>query len=592
MVIKRICFFLIFLFFSSQIIAQDVQVEEVTLPDSLFLIKEDSLYIDSLITSIIPDTLIKKTYILEEIEGQVRALEDTFFNFKDKIFLSNSIYRFGNNFYFFPYKQTEFDIFTIKLNNLFLSSPNLQSWLFYYYCIKKENDKYEFSDLETNFEPTLSTIQFSSGSFGMENKYLNFQKNNFLNLFDAKIFIQSGKNDSQFGGKSYFDNLVLQTEKNFLSNKIIYNFLKLFSARNKYNLINPWYEIEFGDNYSQKEQTMSHILNLSLFENFVELSYLYQIGYKKISNNTLIKNKFIRNQYNLGFHLPIENYETDVFLKADINDYDHSDYKGIVNDYYIILKMNSPGFFYDFYKIKIYNEVYFSGLDDTTYFYPQLFFDIPINEKFSSNFIIGVTGKQYYFPHFGSDLKHKRSKIIYADFAIDYKKHNYELTLKSFIHKIKNDEQYIWDSAAISPEYEEICKYNEYGVDAWGEVCFDYFTIQNKLRLNFNFTKSPDSLVYRPNILVKLLFAIKKNLKHNNFIYGRAEFSYFKDFRNIELEKEKNEIFLDIEFGININRFKISLIFKNIMNQNYFMYKKNLINGYGTYLQIHWNFIN
>lgn len=591
MVIKRIWIFLIFLFFNSQINAQDVQIQEVILPDSSYILEEDTLSIDSLRIAIFPDSIKIKTYTLKEVENEVRALEDTFFNFNNKIFLSNSVYNFGNNFYFPPYKQTDFEIFNLKLNNLFLDSHNLQSLLFYYNCNKKENDEYEFSDLEINFEPTLSEIKFESGSYNFEDKYLNFQKNNFFNFCDAKIFIHSGKNKTPLNNKSYFDNLAFQVEKNFSSHEIRYNYLKLFSTREGYNFENPWYEIDFGDNYSQKDQTITHILNMLLFEDFIDLSYLHQTGYEKIYGDASIKNTFYRNQINLGFHLQIENYETDIFFKADINNYDHFDYKGTVNDYYITLRMNSPGIFSDFYKIKLRNEIYFSGLDDTTYFYPQLLFDIPINEKFSSNFIVGVTGKQY-FPHFGSVLTQNKSKIIYADFAIDYKNQNYKLVLKPFIHRVKNDVQFILESAVKSLGYEEISSYKEYGSDAFGEVCFDYFTIQNKFRLNFNFTKRPDNLVYRPKILLKLLWDISQDLKHNNFIYAKSVLSYLKDFRNIALEKEKDEIFLDIECGININRFRISLLFRNILNQDYFMDKNNYINGYGTYLQIHWNFIN
>ncbi len=584
MVIRRICLFIIFLLFSVSTEAQDIQLQE--------FIQSDSSLTDSLRMPIIPDSSKITTYSLKEVEQQVRALEDTFFNFNDKVFLSNSIYRFGNNFYFPPYGQTDYSIYNLKLNNLFFDSNDIQGLLFYYNLDRKENDEYEFSCLETDFEPTLSAISFESGSYNFEDKYLSFQKNNFFKFCDAKLFVHSGKNKSHWNNKSYFDNMVLQTEKNFVSAKIRYNYLKLFSTRDGYNFENPWYLIKFGDHYSRKMQTISHILGLSLFENFIDLSYLYQTGYEKIYGDTSIKNKFYRNQINLGFHLPIENYETDIYLRADINDYDHFDYKGIVKDYYIVLKMNSPGIFYDFYKIKLRNEVYFSGLDDTTYFYPQLLFDIPITEQFSTNLSIGVKGKQYFFPHFGSVLTQNRSKIVYADLVIDYKKQNYKLVLKPFIHEIKNDVQFIWESAAISPGYEEISRYNEYGADAFGEVCFDYFTIQNKFRLNFNFTKRPDNLVYRPKILLKLLWDIRQDLKHNNFIYAKSVLSYLKEFRNITLEKEEDEIFLDIECGININRFRISLLFKNIVNQDYFMDKNNYVNGYGTYLQIHWNFIN
>jgi len=585
MVVKKICIFLIFLLFSASTEAQDIQVQKVIQPDSSL--------IDSLRLPIIPDSSKIKTYSLKEVEQQVRSIEDTFFNSNNKTFTSSSIYRFGKNFYFPPYKQTDFGIFNLKLNNLFFDSNDIQGLLFYYNLNRKENNEYEFSDLETNFEPTLSAIKFESGSYNFEDRYLNFQKNNFFNFCNAKIFVHSGKNKSPWNNKNYFDNLAFQTEKNFSTYKIRYNYLKLFSTRDGYNFANPWYKIEFGDNYSQKRQTVSHILNMLLFENFIDLSYLYQIGYEKIYGDTSITNNFYRNQINLGFRLPIEEYETDISLKADINDYDHFDYKGIVEDYYIVLKMNSPGVFYDFYKIKLRNEVYFSGLDDTTFFYPQLIFDIPINERFSSNFMIGVTGKQYYFPNFGLPLTHKRVKIIYADLAINCQNHNYEVALKPFIQQVQNDAQYILLSGnGDAPDYEEIEDYNTYGFIAMGEAFFDYFTIQNKFKLNFNFTKRPSTLVYRPNIALKLLWEIRQDLKHNNFIYANAELSYLKDFRNIELGREKNQIFLDIECGININRFRISVLFKNILNQDYFMDEHNLINGYGIYLQVHWDFIN
>ncbi|MEA3475646.1 MAG: hypothetical protein U9R23_04300 [Candidatus Cloacimonadota bacterium] len=593
MVVKRICFFLIFLLFSASTEAQDIQVQKVIQPDSLFHSEEDSLDIDSLRLPIIPDSSKIKTYTLKEVEQQVRSIEDTFFNFSNKTFVSNSIYRFGNNFYFPPYEQIDYSIYNLKLNNLFFDSNDIQGLLFYYNLDRKENNEYEFSCLETDFEPTLSAVRFASGSFSLEDRYLNFQKNSFFNFCNAKLFVHSGKDKSPWNNKNYFDNTAFQTEKNFSSYKMTYNFLKLFSKNDRYNFANPINGIEIGDNYSQKRRTIYHILDVSLFENFIDFSYLHQRGYEKIYGDTSIKNNFYRNQINLGFHLPIEEYETDIYLKADINDYNYIDYKGIVKDYYIVLKMNSPGIFYDFYTIKLRNEIYFSGLDDTTYFYPQLIFDIPIIRQFTTNFFIGVKGEQNDFQTFDSGLRHNRIKVVFADLILNYKLNQYDFTLKPFIRQVQNDAQYILLSGnGDAPDYEKIKDYTTYGFTAIGEACFDYFTIHNRLRLNFDFKKRPSTLVYRPNIALKLLWEVRQDLKHNNFIYAKSELSYLKDFRNIELEKEKNEIFLDIKCGININRFRISVLFKNILNQDYFMDEHNLINGYGTYLQVHWNFIN
>lgn len=581
MVVKKICIFIIFLLFSASTEAQDIQVKKVIQPDSSLT--------DSLGLHIIPDSLKITTYTLKEVEQQVRSIEDTFFNFSNKTFTSNLIYRFGNNFYFSPYGQTDYSIYNLKLNNLFFGSNDIQGLLFYYNLGRKENDEYEFSCLETDFEPTLSAISFESGSYNFEDKYLSFQKNNFFNFCDAKLFVHSGKNKSPWNNKNYFDNLAFQAEKNFSTHKIRYNYLKLFSTRDKYNFENPWYKIKFVDSYSQKGQTISHILNMLLFENFIDLSYLHQTGYEKIYGDALIKNKSYRNQINLGFHLPIEEYETDIYLKADMNDYDHVDYKGIVKDYYIVLKMNSPGIFSDFYTIKLWNEIFFSDILDTTYIYPQISFDIPINERLTTNLCIGVKGKQYPF-HLRSDSLDNNIKICFADFMFDYKLPQCSFIINPFIQQIEYDYQWVLNDDTLICE--EIERHIDYGIIALGEEEFNFLSTENKAKLNFNFTKMPDNLVFRPNLKMKLSWEIRKDVHHNNFLYAISALSYLKDFRNIELEKEKDEIFLDIECGININRFRISVLFKNILNQDYFMDEHNLINGYGTYLQVHWDFIN
>jgi len=62
---------------------------------------------------------------------------------------------------------------------------------------------------------------------------------------------------------------------------------------------------------------------------------------------------------------------------------------------------------------------------------------------------------------------------------------------------------------------------------------------------------------------------------------------------NNEIGKEQNsQLFFSGEFGFKINRFYISVNFKNILDKQYFLYEENNINGYSTGLKINWSFIN
>jgi hypothetical protein len=582
MVIKKALALFLILAFTLQLKAQDTMPTEVAIPDSSFI---DSLRLESGIPQ------KPKKPALSEVEKRVRNLVDEFYNLNNKTFFVNSLfYRFGNNYYSLPYQQSDIRIFNLNLNNLFLARDNLINILNYYEFKRTRSKNWDLSDVNFDFKPTLSAIQFSSGSYNYEDRYLNFQKNNFFNFCDAKLFIHSGKNKSPWNNKNYFDNIVLQTEKNFVSTKIRYNFLKLFSNSDRYNFANPINGIEIGDDYLQKRRTISHILDVSLFENIVDFSYLHQIGYEKIFAQNILKskNRFYRNQLNLMIHLPFENYETDISLKADINDYKLHNYNEKVKDYFITIKNNSPGF-NNLFAIQLINQIYFSDILDTTYIYPQISFDIPINERLTTNLSIGVKGKQYPF-YLRSDSLDNNIKICFADFMFNYKLPQCSFIINPFIQQTEYDYQWILNNDSLCCS--QIEKYNIYGFIALYKANYDFLSTQNEFRLNFNFTKKPDNLVYRPNFGMKLLWEVRKDVHHNNFLYARSELSYLKDFRNISLEKEKNEIFLDIECGININRFRISVLFENIFNQDYFMDEHNLINGYGTYLQVHWSFIN
>ena len=585
MVIKKICILLFLLFPFLQIYAQNIVIEEIAQPDSIL--------IDTLKITTIQDSIKLKRFSLKVVEHKVRALEDTFFNIEGKIFNTNVFYWFGENFYYLPYQENDYSLLNLNMQNLFLTENELLNFLYYYNFDKKENSEYIFSVLETDFQATLTTLKYFNGAHNYENKFINIQKNNFLNLFDIKLFLHSGEDRSPWESKNYFDNFILQFEKTFSSYKINYNFLKLFSAYETYNFINPLKsDVYLWEHYLQKIQTNSHIIKTSLFDNFIDFSYLYQTGHQKIYNASVNNNRFYRNQFDFIIHLPVENYETDISFRADINDYKHPAYNGIVEDYYVTLKMDSPGIFYDFYTMQIINQIYFSGLCDTTLIYPQLLFNFPVNKNFTTIVSIGTRGKQYPLQMLTAELLENIKEIVFADFTLHYKSSQYNFSITPFAHKVKNDIQWTRSGGTDSVYCEKIKTYNTFGFTTSAEAKYDFLTTKNKFRLNFYFTKNPDNLVFRPNVAFKLLWEIKKDLHHNNFIYLKSEMSYVKDFRNSELKKEKDEIFLDLEFGININRFRISLLFKNILEQDYFMDKNNLINDYGTCLKIQWDFIN
>ena len=569
MVMKNFLISIIAIFISAQIIAFETENY-----DSLFA---DSIFTDTLDQAKkIEEYSYQKRFSLEEVEQKVLKMEDSFYSFDKKVFPTYYIYQSGINFSTLPFQQNDFTIFYLNFNNHFFRNSDLLGLSSYYNFENNFPAELQLSENKFDFEPTLTTVQFSSGSHNFENRYFSFQKNNFSNFCDAKLFIHSRKN-SGFTNKNYFDNLIFQVEKKILSHKINFHLLKLFSKCDDFN---------FSNLSSDLRTFISHlqIANISLFNDFINLSYLHQDGLENISED----NKFSQNQINLNLHFLFENYETDISLKTDITDYNYTqpNISENVKDYYFKYKMKSPGFLADFYSVQILYEIFYSDLQDSTFHYPQILLEIPINNQLNSKFQIGTRCKKYSLSNLDSLALYENIEVSFADLIFDYHSTNFELKINPFIQQIENDIQLINNFSQRIP------KYNSYGLKALGKTKFNLFSTQNEMQLNFNFTKKSEEFAYRPNITMKLLWQMRKDLKHNNFIYSKSSLSYLKDFYNMKLGKEKNEIFLDFGFGINISRFRISLLWKNLLNQEYFLDKENEINGKGTYLQIHWNFIN
>ena len=562
MAVKKFLISIILIFIFAQIIAFETENS-----DSIFV---DSIRIDTLNQAErVEEYPYQKRFSLEEIEQKVLKMEDSFCSFDKKLFPTRSVYQSGNNFLIPPFQPHKFSIFQLDFNNHFFRNSDLLRLANYYNFDNDISEEIYLLANKFDFEPTMTTAQFSSGSHNYENRYLGFQKNNFYDFCDVKLFLHSGKN-SGFSGKNYFDNLIFQIEKKILSHKINFHFLKLFSKNDNFDFSNQTHQTQ----NLRKFVLHSQIANISLFNDFINLSYLHQDGLENISGD----NKFSQNQTNLHFHFPFENYETDISLKADFTDYDYaqSNISENVKDYYFKYKMKSPGFFADFYSVQIWHEIFYSDLQDTIFYYPRISLEIPINNRLNSEFQIGTRNKKYPISYFdSSSFLYKNIEVSFADLILDYHSEKLKLKINPFIQQIENEDEY-----------------NSYGISILGKGKYDFLFTQNELQLNFNFTKNTEIFAYRPNILMKILWKVEKDLKHNNFIFSKLSLSYLKDFYDESLDKKENEIFFDFEFGFQISRFRISLLRKNLLNQNYFLDEANKINTQGTYLQIHWNFIN
>ncbi|MEA2103412.1 MAG: hypothetical protein U9P79_02060 [Candidatus Cloacimonadota bacterium] len=601
-----VIFFIILLSFYATVIGFSAESDSVQKPDSLDSSAEiippdstifiDSVFVDSTLidsaistspnielfdslqTSIVSDSTdsLKISVIpLREVQEKVRSLENSFYTIENKTFRTNSYFSRGNRFYTLPYQNDNYSIYNLKLNNFYLHNADLLD-LLNYYNLRESRDTEEFYPIETEFLATLSALHFSKGSYNFEEKYVNFHKNKFANLFDLNFFMHSGKEQTPANDRYFFDALVIQIQKKFAEYKISYNFLKQFSNNNVF----PASEFP-----PLKNDTYTNIFATSLLDSILTISYMNQIGKNILQEpDSTISNEFDyqRNQIAIGFFLPIPNYETDILLRADNNVYEN---QSTITDYYGLFKINSPGFFSNFYKMTIYNEVHHKTRPDTTYINPKLVFEILINENFSSNLSVGTRKENIQYLSAPGKIDLHLRENIFLDCQFEFSNHNINLELTSYINEIRNDMQY-------HASFEISEKYTIYGVNLAGEVDFSYLTLQNKIKCSCDLQKKPDEFVLRPDIRGKLFWNIQKSLGYHNFAFVKTQTSLMQNYRNSNFYEEPIQVFFDFEFGFKINEFTISAVFKNMTNQPYFMSPEMPINGISSSFKVHWNFIN
>jgi hypothetical protein len=538
------------------------------------------------------------TLSLKEVEEKVIDLENEFFDTNRRIWQdSYAFYHYSNMYYFLPYQNSPYFLSNLQLDN-FLYIPNeLLSLIFYYG--KKEPILYgtEFETVSVPFEPTLAALQFSAGQHNSENKYLNLQKNNFLNLFNVRVFVHSGSYSSPWQNKNYFDDFVLQMDRQISAHRISLHFIKQFSDQDLFMSLNRFNNAELFPHYHRKFSANTGILHAELFNNILEFSYLYQKGDEHIVEPSITPDKYkvTRNQLTLGISSPAgESDYMKLLLGLDSNQYKNfeSIRKDSFTDYFINLYITSPGFL-DWSKVEVMGQVYFSDIFDTTFIYTHLSYDIPIGATHDLNLRIGSMGNPHSANTLGSGILYyadrKSPFSNFGELSWDLKKSSTYLEITPYIAQTRYDYQWVLQDSMV---YQELEDYVTGGIKGEADIEYDLFGLYNKMGLRFDFTNYPDTLVFRPNFKLKFTWNIKKDTGNNNFVYLTPCISYIQDFCNMRLTKETSEVFFDLEFGINISRFRISASLRNVLNQEYFMDPENLINKRSAHFQVHWNFIN
>ena len=567
------------------------------------LTKQDSLFIDSL-TTVISETEVDTNIVvmpIEELEDYIVSLQDTFFSYEAKSFLTDEYYSFGNSHYVVPDHKGSIGIFGSRLDNI-MQPKGLFYPLLNYYVLHNEDGRYELTPLQNSFRALLTDAQYSNGDFNNENKSIGFIKNKFANFIDFQLYSQSGEHTSPWGNKCYFDNFVFQLQKNFLTesytmHRFNYNFFELFSANETYNVFNPDYGIFPETQYFQKNETIINQFDAFLFDEILHFSYLNQYGKEHIYTNSAhkTKNTIVRHQFNLGIDLPLEEYATEILLRADLQGIDHFYWKGYLHDYLIHVSINSPGIFADFYSIKVINDVIFSEKPDTVFIMPELVFDIPITESINSELSVGARRKEKNFYYDGEYALDNRTKVIFSNAEISYLNENTKISLNAFYDEIRNDGQWIWANSQASPVYENLDDYKLFGAGVDAELHSKILGIDNTYNLSTTYTHCPDEIVNYPSYKAKFQWKNKKQLPHMNFIFLNAEASYIGNFYDITREKVEHQLFCSAEVGVSIKRFllylKLTNIF-NILDSNYFMYRLNEVNPFGVAFGVQWNFIN
>jgi len=595
---KKLILILLSLLCAGMLLAQNVDTLEVKQIYSL-----DSLLVDSLRTAFTEaeeDTHIVVMPI-EELEEYIVSLQDTFFSYNSKSLATDEYYTFGNSHYVVPDHKGSIGIFGARFDN-YMQPKDAFYPLMNYYVMNSQDGVYDFTPLQNSFRALLTDVQYSSGDFNNENKSISFLKNEFVNFVDFQLYAHSGEHTSPWGHKCYFDNFVFQLQKkvmieSYTTHRFNYNFLKLFSASETYNVFNPNYGVSADEQYLQKNETILNLFDAFFFDDVIHFSYLNQFGEERIYDKTTHKaeNTIVRHQFNLDFDLSLEEYATKVLLRADLQDIDHFYWKGYLHDYLIHVSINSPGIFADFYSLKIINDVIFSEKPDTIFIMPELVFDIPITKSINSELSVGARRKEKNFYYDGIYALDNRTKVIFSNAEFSYENENTRISLGAFYDEIRRDGQWVLLSGEDSTAYEQLADYKLFGADIDAEFHSNIFGIDNSYRLEGTYTHCPYNLVNYPSYKAKFRWENRKHLPHMNFIFLNAEASYLGNFLDVTGDKVNHQLFCSAEIGVSIKRFLIYLKLTNIFNildSNYFMYKLNEVNPLGVAFGVQWNFIN
>ena len=598
MVMKKYILVLLAVFLMSILHAQKAAPSK----DKL-IYKPDSLFIDSLST-VISETEVDTNIVvmpIDELEEYIVSLQDTFFSYEAKSFQTDEYYTFGNSHYVVPDHKGSIGIFDSRLDNI-MQTKDLFYPMLNYYVLHSEDGSYDLTPLKNSFRALLTDVQYSNGDFNNENKSIGFSKNEFANIIDFQLYSQSGEHTSSWGNKCYYDNFVFQVQKNiltesYLAHRFNYNFIKLFSANETYNVFNPYYGISPDAQYLQKNETIINQFDVFLFDEILHFSYLNEYGKEHVYSNSAHrpKNTIMRHQFNIGIDLPLEEYATEILLRADLQGIDHLYWKGFLHDYLIHVSINSPGIFADFYSIKVINDVIFSEKPDTVFIMPELVFTIPITESINSNLSVGARRKEKNFYYDGEYALDNRTKVIFSNAEIYYSDENSKISLTAFYDEFRRDGQWVWTNSQASPVYENLDDYKFFGASLDAELHSQIFGVDNVYRLSTTHTHCPDNIVNCPSYKVKFKWENKKQLPHMNFIFLNAEASYLGSFLDITGDKVAHQLFCSAEVGVSIKRFLIYLKLTNIFNildSNYFMYRLNKVNPFGVAFGVQWNFIN
>ena len=600
MVIKKYIILLFALLCISMLHAQKIDRSK---PERIY--QPDSLIVDSLMaefTDAERDTSITVVPI-EELETYIVSLQDTFFSYDEKAFSTNEYYAFGNSRYIVPNYKGSIGLFHSRFDNFMQPKDQFYS-LMNSYVMNTREGGYNYVPLQNSFRALLTDVQYSNGDFNNESKGIGFSKNEFLNLIDFQLYTQSGEHTSPWSHKCYYDNVVFQLEKNLLtpsysSHQFNYNFIKLFSAEETYNVFNPEYGVDAEAEYFRKTETILNQFDAFLFDKIFHFSYLNQYGKERIydASTSKARNTIVRHQLNFGIDLPLEEYATSVLLRADLQDIDHFLWKGYLHDYLVHISINSPGIFADFYTIKIINDVIFSQEPDTTFIMPKLVFDIPLTEDINSRLSVGARRKEQNLYYDGAYALDNKTKVIFTKGALDITTNSLTLSLGAFYEEIRNDGQWQWllSSPSDSPYYTHFDDYHIYGGTIEGDISYKFLTVDSKVRLKGTFMHCPEFLVNYPAYRAKLEWSNKRHFTHKNFIFANAQLSYIGNFFDVKGTKIDHQLFCSAEAGLSLKRFLIYLKLTNILNildSNYFMYPLNEVNPFGVAFGVQWNFIN